>query len=175
MAEIELSRQTLTDFMIDQAAATAAEVGFDWKPTPNAPDTYDALRVAYGRCSECGEPLPISSENNDNVIYMTAEANLAFRFIHDVHHVQFGLSFQVVDELDLALWHLGQLEGEGFDRQDVPWRMLHADLIGQAQLVAVSGSFPTDQRRFVGRCLIGGFERGLIGEAREIGHHSGQR
>lgn len=166
--EIQLARCTLSEFMIERAATTVAEVRFDWKPAPDAPNDYEALCAAYRHSEKTGEPLPISSEHNDEVIYTSAEANIAFRFVHDVHHVRFDWSFRVIDELDLALWHLGELEAEGFDQSSLPWRMLHADLIGQAQLIAVSGSFPTDQRRFVGRCLIGGFERGLIDEARQV-------
>ena len=174
-AEVELARRTLTEFMVDRADQTASEVGFKWIATPDAPNEYEVLKAAYRNSVETGAPLPISSEHNDDVIYTNVEGNVAFRFVHDVHHVKFGLTFKVVDELDLALWHLAELEGEGFDRSSVPWRMLHADLVGQAQLIAVSGSFPRDQRRFVSRCLLGGFERGLIDAAREVGEiHGGE-
>jgi hypothetical protein len=86
--------------------------------------------------------------------------------VHDVNHVQRQLSFQLVDELELALWHLHVLEGADFAPKSVPWRLLHADLVGQAQLMALTRRFPLDQQRFVNSCLVDGFEQALITEAR---------
>jgi hypothetical protein len=165
--EIEVARRTLSDFMLNRAFETSEAVGFSWKGAPDAPDRYDVLCAAYDHSVSTAEPLPISSEHNDSVIYTSAEANISFRFVHDVNHVQRGLSFVIVDELELAMWHLRDLEREGFEPSSLPWRMLHADLIGQAQLMAITRSFPVDQHRFVRRCLDDGFELGLIAEARD--------
>jgi hypothetical protein len=165
-AEVRLAREVLTEFTLDQANRTARAVGFTSKPTPDAPSRYDVLQAAVRHSTETGEPLPISSEHNESVIYTTPEANIAFRFVHDVNHVRRQLSFQLVDELELALWHLQELEGAGFPPTSVPWRLLHADLIGQAQLMSLTRRFPLDQQRFVNSCLVDGFEQGLIIEAR---------
>lgn len=164
--EIELSRQILTDFAIEQADRTVREVGFIWKPTAEAPSRFVDLERAFMRSQATGDPLPISSENNESLIYTTPAANTAFRFWHDVNHVQRRATFDLVDELELALWHLSVLEAEGFTPASVPWKMLHADLIGQAQLMALTRRFPLDQQRFVSSCLVDGFEQGLIDEAR---------
>lgn len=164
--EIELARQILTDFVIEQADRTSRSIGFTWKPTADAPSRYDDLRAAFDRSQSTGDPLPISSQNNESLIYLTPSANVAFRFWHDVSHVNRRLTFDLVDELELALWHLSVLEAEGFRPVSVPWKMLHADLIGQAQLMALTRRFPHDQQRFVNSCLVDGFEQGLVDEAR---------
>lgn len=165
-SERELARQVLTDFVVEQADRTARTVGFSWKPTADAPSRFPELRAAFEVSDRTGDPLPISSENNESLIYLTAAANVAFRFWHDVNHVSQNLTFELVDELELGLWHLSVLEAEGFSANSMPWRMLHADLIGQAQLMALTRRFPLDQQRFVNSCLVDGFEHGLIREVR---------
>jgi hypothetical protein len=149
-----------------QALATAEEVGFTWKADPDAPGRYNQLRLAVTISMQTGKPLPISSENNDSIIYLTAEANLAYRFWHDVNHVRLNLTFGVVDELELALWHLAVLEAAGFTKETLSWQMLHADLVGQVQLMALTRRFPLDQARFVNSCLVSGVDVALLEEAR---------
>jgi hypothetical protein len=164
--QVLAARETLAAFVIQQALTTADEIGFTWKPTPDAPERFDVLSAAYHHSEATGEPLPISSANNDSTIYTSAEANIAFRFCHDVHHVRLGLSFDLVDELKLALWHLDALEHSGFPPTSLPWRLLHADLIGQATVMAFARRFPLDQYRFAEGCLTGRFDRGLLAELR---------
>jgi hypothetical protein len=76
------------------------------------------------------------------------------------------LSFNLVDELDLSLWHLRELESAGYPRVSLVWQLLHADLTGQVYLQALSERFPLDQRRFVIGCLTAGFDDGVLDELR---------
>jgi hypothetical protein len=46
------------------------------------------------------------------------------------------------------------------------WRLLHADLTGQAYVQAFARRFPFDQRRFVTGCVTAGFDHGLLAELR---------
>jgi hypothetical protein len=165
-AEVQLGREVLSEFVLEQAHRTAERVGFKWVGTTEAPDRYQPLVSAYQHSKASGEPLPISSENSHSVIYTSPDVNVAWRFWHDVHHVELGLSFKSVDELALALWHLGELQQAGFSRGSMPWRLLHADLVGQAHLWALARRYPEDQASFVRSCLSLGFEQGLLAEAK---------
>jgi hypothetical protein len=164
--EIAEAAATLSDFIEEMAHGTAEAVGFGYELTPDAPNTYEALAAAYEQSSTTGALLPISSENSDAVIYTKSDVNFALRFWHDVNHVRRGLSFGLVDELELSLWHLGELEAAGHARGSLVWRLLHADLTGQAYVQAFARRFPLDQRRFVTGCVATSFDHGLLAELR---------
>ena len=100
------------------------------------------------------------------MIYRHPSVNGALRFWHDVNHVLRDLSFDLVDELELALWHLGELEAAGHERGSLAWRLLHADLTGQAYVQAFAKRFPLNQRQFVTGCVTAGFDHGLLAELR---------
>ncbi|MFH5230827.1 hypothetical protein [Antrihabitans spumae] len=156
----------LGGFILDQAEQTTAHVGFGWIVTPDAPNTYEGVRRAYARSCLTGEPLPISGENSDDVIYTDPLVNVGLRFWHDVNHARRGLSFELVDELELSLWHLDQLELAGFPRGGLEWQLLHADLTGQTYVQAFARRFPVDQRQFVNSCVTASFDHGLLVELR---------
>ncbi len=164
--ELTMARGNLSVFIEQQAAETAAEVGFGYVLTSDAPNTFPALREAFELCAKTGAPLPISSKNSDDVIYTAPSVNAALRFWHDVNHVRRRLDFGLVDELELSLWHLGKLEAGGHERGSLVWRLLHADLTGQAYVQAFAKRFPLDQRRFVSGCVTAGFDHGLLAELR---------
>lgn len=167
--EVAEASEILSSFIEEAACRTVEEIGFGYALTPEAPNTYPALREAFERSATTGVPLPISSENSGAVIYNRPSVNGALRFWHDVNHVRNGLNFELVDELELSLWHLGQLEAEGHERGSLVWRLLHADLTGQAYVQAFARRFPLDQRRFVAGCVTAGFDYGLLDELRTGG------
>lgn len=164
--EVREASDILSAFIVQQAQRTAEEVGVGYVLTPDAPSTYPALVDAYTRSVMTGVPLPISSENTDDVIYTAAKVNGALRFWHDVSHVRRRLTFNLVDELELSLWHLGQLEAAGHLPGSLVWQLLHADLTGQTYVQAFAQRFPFDQRRFVTGCVTAGFDHGLLQELR---------
>nr|WP_090344906.1 hypothetical protein [Mycolicibacterium malmesburyense]CRL76780.1 hypothetical protein CPGR_04088 [Mycolicibacterium malmesburyense] len=168
--EIVEAVDVLSGFIEEAARRTADEVGFGYVLVPDAPNTFSALTEAFERSVTNGVPLPISSDNSDAVIYSRPTVNSALRFWHDVNHVRHRLSFDLVDELELSLWHLGQLEAIGYERGSLVWRLLHADLTGQAYVQAFARRFPFDQRRFVEGCVTAGFDHGLLTELRSNGH-----
>ncbi|MDM2096418.1 hypothetical protein PP348_20300 [Mycobacteroides abscessus] len=165
--DILTAADTLSAFILDAADRTAEQVGFGYVLVPDAPNTFHSLSQAYARSVATGEPLPISSENSDDVIYTPASVNGALRFWHDVNHVRRQLDFGLVDELELSLWHLGELEKAGHPAGSLVWRLLHADLTGQAYVQAFARRFPFDQRRFVTGCVTAGFDHGLLAELRQ--------
>lgn len=164
--EILDAADVLSSFIEQAAAKTAEEVGFGYALVADAPNTFPSLTAAYATSVATGAPLPISSENSDDVIYTPASVNGALRFWHDVNHVRRQLDFGLVDELELSLWHLGELERAGHPRGCLVWRLLHADLTGQAYVQAFARRFPFDQRRFVTGCVTAGFDHGLLAELR---------
>lgn len=166
VSEIEWARATLSDYVLDHAARTEHDIGFGYIGQRQAPSTYESLFAAYTHSVATGEPLPISSENSTDVIFSSPEVNVAHRFVHDVHHCRLNLDFGLVDELELAIWHLDRLEDAGFAPNSLEWRLLHADLIGQIQINAFAKRFPSDQRQFGLDCALLGFDRGILTELR---------
>ena len=165
-AELELAIEELSAFILGRAQGLAEQLGFGWRPCPDAPARYDVLQQAFAHSERTGDPLPVSDEHSSSVIYTDAAVNFAMRFWHDVSHVRSGLSFQLVDELELAHVQLDELVQAGFPHGGLVWKLLYADLAGQSYLLAVSGRFPADQRSFALRCLQLGLDRGIIATAR---------
>ncbi len=161
----------LGEFIKEQAALTAEQVGFAYELRPDAPSDYPTLLRAYLHSATTGKPLSILSENSESVIYPDPAANFALRFWHDINHVRQGLSFNLIDELELNLWHLGELEAAGYKRGSLVWRLLHADLVGSGYVQALGRRFPHDQRRFITNCVQMGFDRGLLAELRHADEH----
>lgn len=164
--EIAAANDALSAFVTHAAEQTAKEVGFGYVLRQDAPNTYPALVAAFRHSLRTGAPLPISSENSDDVIYTPPSTNAQLRYWHDVAHIRRRLDFTLVDELELSLWHLGELEKAGHPPGSLVWRLLHADLTGQAYVQAFARRFPFHQRRFVTGCVTAGFDRGLLAELR---------
>lgn len=164
--ELKGARRQLSGFIQQQADELAGRLGFGWQPLADAPSTYQQLRGALDHSLTTLEPLPVSSENSVAVIYTRPEVNFAFRFWHDVSHVQHGLSFALEDELELALWHLGVLAGGGLSPESLAYRLFQADVLGQLFLIGLAGRFPFDQEEFVLGCAVVGLEAGVLTEIR---------
>ena len=166
VAELSAARARLSEFVRTFAECTRGSVGFGWSPCPDAPSTYEALHTAYARSTATGEPLPVSSEHSEPVIYTSASVNLAHRFVHDVHHVRLGLSFELDDELELALWHIDRLRAAGFGRHSLEYALFHADLVGQVLINGLGHRFPADQEHFALDCVQLGLDAGVLLELR---------
>lgn len=166
--ELVLARSELTSFVQQQARETAVSLGFSYESCADAPSTYQQLRGAYAESEDSGTPLLVSNLFCDTSIFFTAEDNIRFRFWHDTSHMKLGVSFKLDDELELGMWHLEQLERAGYPKDSLPWKVFHADIVGQIQLMALIGRFPIHQRRFVADCIEYGFEGGLMEEIRRV-------
>jgi hypothetical protein len=157
----------LSEFVMYAAATTSQLVGFSWVGQPDAPGTYPDLLGAVEKSLVTGDPLPVSNENTDRVIYAFPEVNLALRYWHDVSHVMRGLDFTAPKELQLAQLQLRALEQAGIESGSLTWRLLQADLVGQVFLSAIGGRFPVDQVTFVERALTIGIEAAVLAELGE--------
>ena len=164
--DLAVARARLTEFVLQQAADTAASIGFGWQATADAPDRFDKLQATYRRSQMTGESLLVSDEHSDSVVFTDSAVNYAMRFWHDVNHVRRRLSFQLVDELELALWHLSVAADAGFPESSLEWQLLHADLVGQIYVMSLNRRFPLDQLRFAEGCIVGGFDHGVLVESR---------
>ncbi len=160
-----VARQNLTRFVTQQAEEAQAALGFGYRACAEAPSTFDNLRRAFEQSVRTGEPLPVSDEHSASVIFTDPAANFSLRFWHDVNHVRRRLTFALVDELELSLFHLSVLVKAGFPECSLEWQLLHADLIGQVYLMSLTRRFPLDQQRFGLACLSEGFDRALLDEA----------
>ncbi|WP_041369336.1 hypothetical protein [Nakamurella multipartita] len=167
-SQLLTARATLSSFVEERAHRAATENGFAWRPDSGAPDGYPELLAAYTLSRSTGEPLPVSDQFCDDTVYLDPKTNMAFRYWHDVSHVRLGLSFDLVDELELANWHLAELEQHtGQPRDSMAWHLLHADLVGQIYVMALVGRFPLNQGSFAKDCAVRGFDVGVLAECRQ--------
>lgn len=129
------------------------ELGKDYIPSPNAPSTFKELMQEWHTCCTAGllsgtrVPLRVYSGCSDTSIYGSPEANYAFRYMHDVVHVQLRLEFDVADEIAVATAQrcmLGNLTPE-------EERVFFIDTIGQALWHTITGEFLEDQGVFAQR------------------------
>lgn len=172
--ELLQARIELTEFVILMADQTAARLGFGWVSRPDAPNTWRDLKAAWTRSLATGEPLPVSDDACDNVILASPEANVAYRFWHDVTHLERDRNFTNQHELDMAVYHLWEAERHGLERGSLPWRLLHADAVGNVLHWAVRREYLIDQRTFILNYLQYGVETALLAEMARAGQLSPQ-
>lgn len=161
-----LTRSNLSLFVRQKADETAEELGFCWIGTQQAPSTFPQLRAAFWHSLQTGEPLPVSNEYCEDTIYLRPSDNVAFRFWHDTSHCIKGLSFQLADEWELALWHLDQLTRSGYGPDTPEHELFRIDALGQIILMGIAGRFPFNQGEFVRTCSELGLDAGVM---RELG------
>lgn len=166
--ELKLARLELSRFVRYQAERTQRQLGFGWVAEENAPSTYQQLREAYQQSVATGEPLAVSSQFCDDTAYARPEDNHAFRFWHDTHHVEFGLSFGLEDEAELALWHLREAEAAGITHSSLVYRLLEADTLGSLLVLGLSQRFPFHQRLFVSDAAQWGLSAAIVRELRRL-------
>lgn len=102
-------------------------------------------------------------------LFSSAEANIAYRFWHDVTHLERRRNFTNAHEIDMAAFHLWEAERHGLERGSLPWRLLQADSLGQTLHWAVLHEFVLDQRVFVLNVLQFGIETALLAEMARLG------
>lgn len=153
-----IPRTNLGCFIRDQADRTKADHGLWYVPSTDAPSSYSVLLTTYRACLDTGTPFPVSPAHCEQTIFTESQLNWAFRFVHDLEHVQRQLSFDVEDELAVGAYHLEALRAAGYRPDSFEHRLLHADTIGQTYCFALLGRFPYNQRRFDYDCVDYGVE-----------------
>jgi hypothetical protein len=148
-----------------RAGALRLSMGFDFRPSPNAPSTWDELQREYHACSCSRLPLRVSSEHNENTI-LGAEANLASRFWHDLTHLTLRQDFTRAGEIQVGQEQLLQAAAAGHPPGSLPWRLMFAETIGQTECCYRLGVFPADQIAFTHDYLDHGLPEAIRLEAR---------
>jgi hypothetical protein len=160
-----IPRENLGRFVLHEAERAGVEHGISYVPSINAPSTYDELLTTYAACIHSGAPFPISPDNCQRTIYTSPQINWAFRFVHDLVHIDNRLSFTPLDEVAVGAIQLEALRAARYGPGSVEHRLLHADTIGQTFCSAVLGRFPYNQRLFVYDCLHYGVDAAVEREA----------
>lgn len=172
--ELQAARETLTAFVWDRARATRTRTGVDWVFTPDAPNTYEELRRVWERSVGTGEPLPVLNDHSESVIFTAPEGNFMYRYWHDVTHLERERNFTNPHELDMAQFHLWDAEQHGLARGSLPWRLLHADAIGNVLHWSIYHEYVRDQKVFILNAVRFGLDAALVGEAARMGLFSPQ-
>ena len=126
------------------------ELGKDYIPSPNAPNTYKELIQEWQRvCSrvpgEARVPLRVYDGGSDTSIYGSPEANYAFRYFHDLVHCQLQTEFDIAGEIHTARVQEAML---GSLSVEEAW-VFRIDTIGQSLYHTMTGNFVEDQADFV--------------------------
>lgn len=163
-----VARINLGHFMTEQAERARQKHGTDFVASPDAPSSYPDLLATYMECIRTGKPFPVSSAHCERTIYRAPAGNLRFRFVHDLGHVEKGLSFSLEDEIELGAYHLETLRADGYDAKSLEHRLLHADTIGQTYCQALIGRFPYDQLGFALDALNYGVDTAVERESQRL-------
>jgi len=139
-------------------------VGFGYRPSAHAPDTFETLSTEYRSCTCSGLPLRVSSLFCEHVIFEVSRENHALRFWHDTNHVQLRMDFSANGEMEVACYQLEALRAAGFASNSLEHRLLHADSIGQNFCLAVIGRYPIDQLQFDVWCVTDGVDEAIAYE-----------
>lgn len=165
--QIDTGIRRASEFLRETATATAREIGFGHVPAEDAPNTYCELVQAWDHSVLTGSPLPVASTNLDDCFYLP-ESVYDLRFVHDVAHMRYGLTFAMEDELELALIQMREFASRGLDERSLEYQLLYADHVGQAQCMLVTRSFVSDQSRFILDVLCHGLDEAILRELRAI-------
>lgn len=137
--------QELEQLVIDQAEYWLKQ-GYSFTITDEAPESYTELK-AYAKSKR----LPIASYGFTRGIY-TRFGNTLFRFWHDCLHLEYNLSFSLVDEIETAQAHLSAAKGNGLSWLAI--ELLGIDTIEQVKHYYSQGEFVEDQLLFAYEQLI---------------------
>ena len=152
--EFRDARRELTAFVYTQAVATARRVGYWWTGVADAPSTLEEM-ICWARLCAGGDGLfPVSNEACEGTIYLSSEANMAFRFWHDMLHLSMHKDVSYDDEMQVAAEHLRVAGASGLS--NMAKAMLRADTYGQSMYYQAHGKFPEDQLAFVKKAIVSG-------------------
>lgn len=144
-----LARFAVARYNLENFALARAEGLGPYEASPDAPSTYDQLVAEWDR----GGTFRVFDGGCTDTIYYEEAANHAFRFWHDLTHLDLEAKFTVEGEWYVALLQREEVEqvfGKGSDEALVIW----IDTYGQVVEFGRTGEFLTDQRGFVLREFV---------------------
>lgn len=153
------------DLVSAMSSQSAEEVGFGWRASPVAPSSLAELQFEARLARVNGLPMRVSSLHCDRAV-LPGSVNRAFRFWHDMTHLQVGAGFDTMGEIEVGQRQLEQFEQLGVAPRSLVWRLLFADTIGQTRCVLMISRFPYNQRRFTLDYLYYGLDTAIRMEAR---------
>lgn len=151
---ITKARNRLADLVLVKANETAQRVGFGWRASPDAPDTYEKMLAEFEECTETGCDMRVATVNAIPSVFGSARANFAMRFWHDVTHVELDADFGYFGEKKVADAHLDAVVEAGMAEGSLPWQLMRVDTVGQNYVYAMTGGgFVPDQLAFAIRAV----------------------
>lgn len=145
---LELVRANLSRYWTHAAARLARDVGFSFVAVPDAPSDFAAIKAAARRSLTERKPFPVWDGGCENILFTSATANHAFRFVHDLTHYAKGYEFTPSGEQLTAQTHLDDI-ARVFGRDSLEWWLTYADTIGQVlHNMQTGGGFVADQLAF---------------------------
>lgn len=143
------ARWWLADLVLTKASESAERVGFGWRASPQAPDTYEGLIAEFTECQAAGRDMRVGGVNAIPSIYGSARATFAMRFWHDVTHVEMEADFGFNGEMRVAEALLADVVTAGMDQGTLAWHLMRADTVGQNYVfVMTGGGFVPNQLDF---------------------------
>ena len=142
----------LADAIVALADSTIAATGVRPYHTSDAPNNWEDLQAF------ADNPLgflPVWNGASETSIYGSTAANYAFRYWHDMGHLEHGLSFSPEDERELQLSHhlvavakrLTETDGSN-ETIRLALELYRADTIGQIEYSVANRRFPDNQIEF---------------------------
>lgn len=120
------------------------ETGLRYTVSDTAPDTYERLQA------ECTPTRLVVWSGASDASIWGKEGNYLFRAVHDSIHLEYGLSFDDMDEAEVCY-----LTCELLDLNQAERAIMEAEIIGQLKYKNEYSQFPTDQRAFMADYLKG--------------------
>lgn len=158
-AQFDTARKNLSLFILRKALQVQKQVGFGYVDSPVAPDSFDALMLAWNNSKKTRLAFPVWNGCSDNTIYTNPGVNYAFRFWHDAIHACTGLGFNTADEIAIGRIQVETVQAE-FGKFSIEAMLMYADTIAQSQYAATTGGeFPANQLEFVRNELESYFAR----------------
>ncbi|KAF1049315.1 hypothetical protein [Xylophilus sp.] len=142
------ARKALSRWTLDRAHRLAKDVGFSYEPVSEGyPETYEAVAEEFRQCNAARRGFRVWAGASDKTIYTSAEANWAFRYIHDVYHAAFRHDFTTAGEFATAVRHVDEVS-KAFGADSLEARLIWIDTVGQVQHFAETGGFIDDQLQY---------------------------
>lgn len=143
----------LDRFMIGHAAKFRRIHGFSYEESPNAPETFEALKNEYRHSRRYMKPFRVFDGASDDCVY-SREGNYAFRFWHDLTHVLADADLTFHGEVKAIMHQLPVVIGQ-FGADSLEVKIFEADTLGQLGYFHATGAHVEDQRDFVWRIVSG--------------------
>lgn len=143
----ELARGELTACIMKKADALMGKEqyrkGYVAVPGLKQPSSLPDLASTFNYARNQARPVPVLADHSERTIYLFPEANHAFRFWHDVVHINMEKGFSLPEELAVAELHCKELMHSGCSED--ARLLLWIDTALQAQHFYFMGGFIDNQ------------------------------